>query len=67
MLELLFSRGFVIGLAVIGGLLSLISSWAQKRGRISEATAIWLNKAAYGFMGVSMVLFIAAGLFGYGK
>lgn len=67
MIDWLLSRPTVISLAIIGGLLSLAVSWARSRGVISEQKIVWLNKASYVFMGLSMVLFIAAGFFGKGS
>lgn len=63
----LFSRPTIITLAVIGGLFSLLASWCQSRGVLSEQSAAWLNKASYAFMFTSMVLFIVVGLFGLGR
>ena len=64
MLELFLNRTTVVGLAIIGGVVSLLASWCQSRGSISEQTVKWLNKVAYVFMAVSIILFISAGLFG---
>ena len=57
----LINRPTIIGLAVIGGALSLLASWCQSRGVLAEHQVSWLNKAAYAFMAVSIVLFITAG------
>lgn len=57
----LISRATVIGLAVAGGLLSLLASWCQSHGKLPAQQLIWLNRAAYGCMGVSVFLFIVAG------
>ena len=62
MLELLLQRSTVVSLAVIGGLLSLCVTVLTSRGALSENAIKNLNKVAYGFMGLSMLLFIAAGL-----
>jgi len=67
MIETLFERSTVIGLAVIGGVLSLVASWSQSRGWVTDQQHKSLNKAAYGFMAVSILLFICAGLFGFGN
>jgi len=67
MLEWFLNRTTVIGLAVIGGGFSLFASWCQSRGVASEQTVRWLNKAAYLFMAVSIILFISAGFFGQEK
>ncbi|MFT5657826.1 MAG: hypothetical protein ACI9KN_001100 [Gammaproteobacteria bacterium] len=64
MLEILFSRTTVIGLAIIGGIFSIISSWCQKRALTSEQNIVWLTRASYAFMAVSIILFVGAGLFG---
>ncbi|CAI8322394.1 MAG: hypothetical protein QMC71_07170 [Gammaproteobacteria bacterium] len=62
MLEVLLQRSTVVSLAVIGGLLSLCVTVLASRGALSENAIKNLNKLAYGFMGLSMLLFIAAGL-----
>ena len=62
MLEVLLQRSTVVSLAVIGGLLSLCVTVLASRGALSENAIKNLNKLAYGFMGLSMMLFIAAGL-----
>ena len=62
MLEVLLQRSTVVSLAVIGGLLSLCVTVLASRGTLSENAIKNLNKVAYGFMGLSMLLFIAAGL-----
>jgi hypothetical protein len=64
MLDLFLNRTTVVGLAIIGGVLSLLASWCQSRASVSEQKLKWLNKAAYVFMAVSIILFISAGLFG---
>jgi len=60
----LLSRSTIIALAVIGGVISVVASQCQSRGFLSEQHVIWLNKTAYTFMGISMVLFIVVGFFG---
>ncbi len=60
----LLNRSTVIALAIIGGLISLVASLCRSRGILSEQQITWLNKSAYAFMGVSMILFIVAGFFG---
>ncbi len=62
MLDLLLDRTTVITLAVIGGLISIVSSWLNSRGATSEKTILVLTKLSYVFMGASMVLFVFAGL-----
>ncbi|MDC1350737.1 hypothetical protein N8265_02245 [Oceanospirillaceae bacterium] len=62
MLEVLLQRSTVVSLAVAGGILSLCVTVLTARGALSENAIKNLNKVAYGFMGLSMLLFIAAGL-----
>tara|TARA_B110000285_G_scaffold85223_1_gene97756 strand:- start:425 stop:619 length:195 start_codon:yes stop_codon:yes gene_type:complete len=62
MLDLLLQRSTVVSLAVIGGILSLCVTALSARGVLSERAIKNLNRVAYGFMGLSMLLFIAAGL-----
>jgi len=62
MIETLFERSTVIGFAVIGGVLSLVASWSQSRGWVTEQQHNSLNKAAYGFMAASILLFYASDL-----
>jgi hypothetical protein len=66
MMDFLFSRETVITLAIIGGIFSLIASRCQSKGKASEQAVKWMNKVSYVFMGVSIFLFIGAGLFGEG-
>ena len=56
------SHHVVVALAVAGGVLSLAAAVVGARGEGARRTARWINGAAYGFMGASMVLFIVAGL-----
>jgi len=63
LLEFFLQRSTVIALAITGGILSIIVSWCSTRGLLSEKGLKLLNKAAYTFMAVSMLLFVAAGLF----
>jgi membrane protein required for beta-lactamase induction len=67
MTEWLLSRATIISLAVLGGVCSVLASWCGSRQLISEENAARLNKAAYTFMAISIVLFIAAGMFGSGS
>jgi hypothetical protein len=60
----LFYRPTIIGLAITGGVCSLLASWCQSRKTLAPPYAIWLGKASYAFMAVSVVLFIGAGMFG---
>ena len=58
-MDVIFSRPVVITLAVIGAIASTLAT--SLRPRIGPARAKQLNAAGYGFMGVSMLLFIIAG------
>ena len=60
----LLDRKLIIGLAIVGGIFSLLASWSKSRNRDSAQLDQWLNRLSYGFMGISIVLFIAAGMFG---
>lgn len=66
MIDLLFTREVVISLAVLGAVLSVLASVVQTRRGESPLvkTLVW---AGYGFMGVSMVMFVAIGLLGLGS
>ena len=59
----LLDRSTIIGLAIVGGIFSVLASWCQSRETYAPY-AYWFNKTAYGFMAVSIVLFIIAGWFG---
>jgi hypothetical protein len=61
-MEWLLGRPVVIGLAVLGAILSTASSVLQSRGILNERNARFLNYAGYGVMGASMLLFALAGL-----
>jgi len=63
-MELLLSRPAVVGLAVLGALLSITASSLQRRGVLTERGAQRLNYAGYGVMAMSMLLFVLAGLRG---
>jgi hypothetical protein len=63
-MEALLDRRVVIALAVAGGVLAGLASLLRIRGIVSERGARNLNYAGYAFMGVSMVLFVLAGLTG---
>lgn len=63
-MEFLLQRGVVIALALAGAVLSTAASLLQSRGRLGERGARKLNYAGYAFMGLSMALFVAAGLRG---
>jgi len=62
----LFDRGTVIALAVGGGVFSILASFCLSRGWVTPQQFKLLNRAAYAFMTVSIVLFICAGFFGMG-
>jgi len=63
-MEVLLTRPAVVALAVLGALLAAAASLLQVRGAIGEKSARALNYVGYGCMGVSMLLFIFAGLRG---
>ena len=63
-MEVLLERGVVIALAVAGAILSTAASLLQARGKLGASGARRLNYAGYAFMGVSMLLFVLAGLTG---
>jgi len=62
----LLSRQTVIALAIVGGVLSVLASWGKSQGFLSAQPAYWINKTAYAFMLMSIVLFISVGFFGAG-
>jgi len=61
-MELLLTKPVVITLAVLGAILSTSASFLQTRGYVSEKAGRALNWAGYGVMGISMLLFVLAGL-----
>ena len=61
-MELLLSKPVVVTLAVLGAILSSSASFLQRRGYVSEKAGRALNWAGYGVMGLSMLLFVLAGL-----
>ena len=63
-MEVLLTRPVVIGFAIAGALVSTAASFLQRRGLLSESRATQVNYAGYALMGVSMLLFVAAGLRG---
>ena len=63
-MDAILDRRLVIALAVVGGVLALAASFLQLRGHLGEKGARNLNRAAYVFMGASMLLFAIAGLRG---
>ncbi len=60
-MEALLDRRVVIGLAVVGGVLSALASVLQVRGTLGERAAKNLGYAGYAFMGASMLLFAYRG------
>ena len=56
------SHQAIVALAIAGGVFSIAATLLAARGDGARRTARWVNGAAYGFMGASMVLFIVAGL-----
>lgn len=66
-METLLERGVVIGLAVAGAVLSTAASLLQARGTLGERGARQLNYAGYAVMGLSMALFVLAGIAGPGR
>jgi hypothetical protein len=63
-MEFLLSKPAVVALAVIGALLAVCGSALRAGGKLNDAQARRLNLAGYVAMGVSMVLFVLAGLRG---
>ena len=59
----LLTRPTIIGLAIVGGICSMLASWCQSRETVPKFYANWFSKASYTFMAVSVILFIAAGMF----
>lgn len=60
-MEWLFTRPVVIGLAIAGGVASLLASLLRVRGMVSEQRARQIHNAGYGFMAASMLFFVIAG------
>jgi uncharacterized protein with PQ loop repeat len=58
----LLSREVVLGLAVLGAVLSVLASILQSKRKVSEETAKRINLSGYLFMGISIALFIFTGL-----
>lgn len=63
----LFERSTVIALAIAGGVFSVLASLCQSRGWVTEHQLKMLNRAAYAFMGASIILFVLVGLLGLGS
>ena len=62
MFDFLLQRSTVVVLALLGVGLSTAVTMLSARGLVSQPGLALLNKAAYGCMGLSMLLFIAVGL-----
>jgi hypothetical protein len=62
-MDVLLTRPTVIGLAVIGGILSVIAMSLRKR-QGAQQLARQLDVAGYVFMGTSILLFIVVGFRG---
>jgi uncharacterized protein with PQ loop repeat len=60
--EVLLTKPVVVALAVLGAILSTLASLLQIRGYVGAKGARVLNYTGYGCMGVSMLLFVLAGL-----
>ena len=58
---MLLSREAVIVFAVLGAIASTLASWLQKRATVGPQRAQQLHYLGYGFMALSMVLFVVAG------
>ncbi|MFL6571478.1 MAG: hypothetical protein ACJ8G4_06980 [Burkholderiales bacterium] len=63
-MELLLTKPVVVTLAILGAVFSSCASFLQMRGYVSMKTAKAINLAGYAIMGVSMLLFVLAGLWG---
>lgn len=64
MLDLLLSRETVIGIAIVGGLLSIVAMVPSLKARLGEERTRWVNRAAHGFMLTSIAVFIVVGFRG---
>jgi hypothetical protein len=60
----LLSRELIVGSAVVGGLLSVAAMALQASGLAGRAWVPRVNRAAYLFMAISVLLFVASGLAG---
>ena len=60
----LFSRELIVGSAIAGGLVSVAAMALQASGRADRVLISRINRIAYVFMGISVLLFIARGLAG---
>lgn len=64
MLEHLLQRELVIALAVVGAVVSTLGSWTRSKNAMSP-WGMLLHWGGYGVTGVSVLLFVLAGLLGY--
>ncbi len=62
MLDWLTRHDTIVGLALAGGALSVLSWLLPGRRGAAAPLARWCNGAAYAFMAASILLFIIAGL-----
>ena len=62
-MRLLLSREVIVGLAVLGGLASLLAMALQRRRNPDPLWIGRVNRTAYVLMGISIALFIGKGLF----
>jgi len=67
LIEVLLSKPVVVALAILGAVLSTAASFLQRKGHVSEKAGKAINYAGYGVMGVSMLLFVLAGLWGFSR
>ena len=58
----LLAHGVIVGFAVAGGAASLVAMGLKTRKPVDETWVVRLNRLAYVFMGVSILLFILRGL-----
>ena len=63
-MELLLTKTVVVALAIIGALVSTAASMLQSKRVLSERSVRLLNYSGYAAMGLSMLLFVLAGLWG---
>lgn len=59
--EWIFTRATVVTLAIVGAVISVVASSLKLRGSISDERVKQINRVGYGFMWVSVALFIIAG------
>lgn len=60
-MDWIWTRAAVIILAVTGAIFSTMAAFLQRNGRLSAPRAQQLNRAGYGCMALSMLLFVIAG------